>query len=71
MIMSFEEWCNMVGIHEDECADFNLFKDCWKAAQKELAGEVLKETKFWQKKVSAEKCLNDTIAKLGKEVDKS
>lgn len=39
----------------------------WEAAQRDLAKRVLMEAKYWQKKVTAEKCLNDTIEKLEKE----
>lgn len=38
--------------------------------RKELANEILQETRHWQVKVSAEKCLNDTIARLEKEARK-
>ncbi len=38
--------------------------------RKELAREILAAIKFYQPKVTAEKCLNDTVEKLEKEVKK-
>jgi len=70
--MNFEEWFNSKYGRTTMIPDVDMedFAECWQKSRKELAREILAEAKFYRLKVSAEKCLNDTIERLEKEAKK-